>query len=42
LKLRVINLVAQHDVTADEQFPGRGHFGFGPTAARFQALIETL
>src|ERR1700730_8471958 len=31
LKLRVINLVAQHDVTAHEQFPGHGHLGFGPT-----------
>src|SRR5712691_11800379 len=41
-ELCVIDLITQHDVTANEKFPGGGGFGFGPPPPRGQALIETL
>src|SRR5437867_11652729 len=41
-ELCVIDLITQHDVTADEQFPGGRGLGFWPPATLGQALIETL
>jgi hypothetical protein len=41
-EFRIIDLITQHDVGADEQLSGSRHFGLWSTAAVCQTLIETL
>src|SRR5712664_3981223 len=41
-EFRIIDLITQHDVTADEKFSGGCRLGLRSTATLHQALIETL
>jgi len=41
-EFRIVDLIPQHDVGADEKFPGSSYFGLRSTAALCQTLVETL
>jgi len=41
-EFRIVDLITQHDVGADEKFSGRRHLGLGSTTTVCQTLIETL
>src|SRR5436309_6368404 len=41
-EFRIIDLITQHDVSADEKFSGSRYFGLRSTATLCQSLVETL
>ena len=41
-EFRVVDLITQHDVSADEQFPGGSYLGLWPAAPLRQPFVETL
>src|SRR6266487_3959269 len=41
-KFRIVDLIPQHDVSADEQFSGSSYFGLWPAATLCQSFVETL
>src|SRR5437016_7226451 len=41
-EFRIVDLITQHDVGADEKFSGSGHLGLWPASAVCQTLVETL
>src|SRR5687768_7741933 len=41
-EFRIVDLIAQHDVSADEQFSGGSYFGLRTAAALCHSFVETL
>jgi hypothetical protein len=41
-EFRIVDLITQHDVSADEKLSGSSHFGLGTAATLCQSFVETL